>query len=84
VGIGPLSIALADRNSDGKLDIVAANSDNTSKSLSVVLNATPCLITGSIPIGTIAHDIIYIDGVGVAPANEGDRRLVRRSTHRAF
>ncbi len=69
VGIGTLSVAVADLNGDGKPDIVVANGDNASKSLSVLLNAAQCLITGTTPIGTIAHDIIYIDGFGFAPAN---------------
>jgi len=69
VGAATLSVAVADLNGDGKPDIVAANSGNGDKSLSVLLIAAQCLITGTTPTGTIAHDIIYIDGFGFVPAN---------------
>jgi hypothetical protein len=67
-GVSNFSTAVADLNGDGKPDIVTANSQD--KSLSVLLNAPyQTLIGGSTPVGTIAHDIIYIDGFGFSPAN---------------
>ena len=67
-GTSTFSTAVADLNGDGKPDIVTANYQD--KSLSVLLNAPyQILIGGSTPIGTIAHDIIYINGFGFSPAN---------------
>ncbi|QBB71649.1 hypothetical protein ELE36_15500 [Pseudolysobacter antarcticus] len=67
-GVSTFSTAVADLNGDGKPDIVTANYQD--KSLSVLLNAPyQILIGGSTPVGTIAHDIIYIDGFGFSPAN---------------
>jgi len=67
-GVDPVSSVVADLNGDGKPDIVVANYGD--KSLSVLFNSPyQILIGGSTPTGTIAHDIIYIDGFGFSPAN---------------
>ena len=65
VGTGPLSLALADFNRDGRLDIAVAN--ETSGTITVLAgNATPS--TSPLGDGTFAAGVVCNSGVGVPTA----------------
>ncbi|MHB8474627.1 MAG: FG-GAP repeat domain-containing protein, partial [Gammaproteobacteria bacterium] len=62
-GNGPISVAVADVNGDGKPDLIIAN--NVGNTISALLNSQlQSLSSGSPATGTIVHDYIFADGFG--------------------